>query len=222
MLHENVQRVRDRIAAACQRVGRPTDEVCLVGVCKGRALAQTRALLETGLTDIGESRVREAREKYGSLVEKIGVRWHLIGHLQTNKVKEAVRIFDLIHSLDSLRLAEEIDRQAARLGKRQEVLIEIKTSPEATKAGVLPQEAAGFLEAVSGLRHIAVRGFMTIAPAGEDPGQARPYFRALRELGESVRFGRGPWIYSMGMSDDFEAAVEEGATLVRIGRALFG
>ena len=149
----------------------------------------------------------------------------MVGHLQTNKVREAVAIFDLIHSVDSLRLAEEINKQAARINKVQDILIEVKTSPEATKYGLMPQDAPAFVKDASGLRNLKVKGLMTIAPLADNPQQSRSYFKALREIFDYINGLSAPSqrlsILSMGMSEDFEVAIEEGSNMVRIGRAIF-
>jgi pyridoxal phosphate enzyme (YggS family) len=216
MITDNVQRVKARIAQACRRVNRDPAGVALVAVTKGRPVEDILQVLEAGIFDIGENKVQEARLKYLQLSindRHVPPKWHMIGHLQANKVKDAVRIFDLIHSVDSLDLAQEIDKQAAKIQKCQNILIEVKTSPEATKYGINPSELPGLIDAVAQLKHVRLLGLMTMAPAGENPEQARPYFRTLRNTGRSV--------LSMGMSDDFEIAIEEGATIVRIGRALF-
>jgi pyridoxal phosphate enzyme (YggS family) len=151
------------------------------------------------------------------------VAWHLIGHLQTNKVKDAVRIFSLIHSVDSMRLAEAIDSQAAKTGKVQDVLLQVNVSGEKTKFGLGPDVVEGVLEECSLLANIDVKGFMTIAPQADDPEEARPYFRRLREIRDYAEKSRKAkyGILSMGMTGDFEVAVEEGATIVRVGRAIF-
>jgi PLP dependent protein len=217
MIIDNVRRVQARIAAACRRVNRDPAGVTLVAVTKGRPVEDIRQVLEAGIFDIGENKIQEAAGKFEALSGLVKgsqpVRWHMIGHLQTNKVKEAVRMFDLIHSVDSLHLAQEIDKQAAKAGKVQEILIEVKTSPEATKYGIGPQDAGSLIGSIAPLAHVRLAGLMTMAPAGGTAESARPYFRALRGLGQPV--------LSMGMSDDFEVAVEEGATIVRVGRALF-
>jgi pyridoxal phosphate enzyme (YggS family) len=217
MIIDNVHRVQARISAACRRVNRDPAGVTLVAVTKGRPVEDIWQVFEAGIFDIGENKIQAAAEKYvavGRLVKAPQpVRWHMVGHLQTNKVKDAVRIFDLIHSVDSLRIAQEINKQAAKIGKVQDILIEVKTSPEETKYGVSLRELGNLLEAIAPLANVRLKGLMTMAPAGETAESSRIYFRALRGLGQSV--------LSMGMSDDFEVAVEEGATLVRVGRALF-
>jgi len=215
LIADNVARVRERIVSTCARSGRRPEEITLVAVTKNRPREQIEEVIKSGITDIGENKVQEALLKFGL---RPSINFHMVGHLQTNKAKDAVRIFELIHSVDSLRLAEEIDKQAGKINKIQNVLLEIKTSPEATKFGIIPQEAPGIFKKVLGLRNIKVRGLMTIAPLVDNPEKSRPYFRVLKELSDNM--GRLE-ILSMGMSDDFEVAIEEGATMVRIGRAIF-
>lgn len=217
MISENVQKVKARIEAACRRVNRDPAGVILVAVTKGRPVEDILQVLDAGILDIGENRVQEAAGKYEDILRRAPapqlVRWHMIGHLQTNKAREAVRIFSLIHSVDSLRLAQEIDRQAARAGKIQDILLEVKTSPEETKYGISPGEFEAVARDISRLSHVRLRGAMTMAPQGQNAGSSRPYFSIVRRLGQQV--------VSMGMSDDFEVAIEEGATIVRVGRLLF-
>jgi pyridoxal phosphate enzyme (YggS family) len=221
MISENIAALRKRVADACARAKRDPKAVTIVAVSKGRSRQEIEEALACGITDIGENRVQEAKDKITGLPAKM----HLVGHLQTNKVKEAVRLFDLIHSVDSLRLAEEIDQQAAKINKVQDILIEVKTSPEATKFGFSPEEAAAAMEKIAPLKNIRLRGLMTIAPLVDNPEKARPYFRQLRVLRDSMRnlvlsTYHLP-LLSMGMTDDFEVAIEEGATMIRIGRAIF-
>ena len=233
MIRENILRIRERIALACSRSGQDPDSITIVAVSKGRIPEEIKEVLGSGITDIGENRVQEAVPKHAQLsalpAGKAG-KWHMVGHLQTNKVKEAVNIFDLIHSVDSLRLAEEIDKQAARLNKVQDILIEVKTSEEATKFGIEPEQAIKAIEDMARLKNISIRGLMTIAPFGVIPHghsseSARPYFRTLRELKDRIhtlyakRYTLD--ILSMGMTDDFEVAIEEGANMLRLGRAIF-
>jgi PLP dependent protein len=217
MISDNVHRIQARITQACGRVRRDPAGVTLVAVTKGRTVEDIRQVLAAGISDIGENKVQEAVLKYKELLvlghEPSHIKWHMIGHMQTNKVKDAVRIFDLIHSVDSLRLAQEIDKQAAKIHKVQDILIEVKTSHEATKFGVPVDEVLDLREAVAQLPNVRLLGFMTMAPVGISQEEARPYFRIIRSLGKTG--------LSMGMSDDFEVALEEGATMVRIGRALF-
>ena len=217
MITDNVHRVQARIVAACRRVNRDPAGVTLVAVTKGRLVEEIRQVFDAGIFDIGENKIQEAAEKYQALASlpkpSQPIRWHMIGHLQTNKVKEAVRIFDLIHSVDSVRLAQEIDKQAAKTGKVQDILIEVKTSHEATKYGIDPQDLVTLAYAIAPLAHVRIKGLMTMAPAGGSAESARSCFRSMRSLGHAV--------LSMGMSDDFEVAIEEGSTIVRVGRALF-
>lgn len=224
MIRENVLEVRERIAAACLRVKRDPDTVKLIAVTKNRSIEEIKEAIAAGVTDLGENRVQEALLKYEAL-KGPATEWHMVGHLQTNKVKEAVRVFDLIHSVDSPRLAEEIDKQAAKINKIQDILVEVKTSAEATKFGLKPDAATGFIQEISGLKNINMMGLMTIAPVVGNPEQARPYFRELKDLRDNINLSSvlcSPLsILSMGMTDDFEIAIEEGADIVRVGRAIF-
>jgi len=218
---ERLARVADRIAAAAARSGRPPEAVTLVAVSKTVPVDGIREALEAGVRILGENRVQEAREKIALLPGAAA--WHLLGHLQTNKAKLAVQLFDCIHSLDSVRLAEELARHAAAAGKRQRCLIEVNVGEEAQKSGASPAEVRLILEAGRRLPHLAIEGLMAIPPFLEDPEAVRPYFRRLRLLRDRLREEGHPLeALSMGMSGDFEVAVEEGATLVRVGTALFG
>lgn len=229
MVRDKYAAIRRRIEEACARVGRDASSVGIVAVTKGRSVTLVQEAIEAGLRTLGENRVQEARDKISSFPLPASVfppvSWHLIGHLQTNKVRDAVRMFDLIHSVDSVRLIRAIDDEARHVGKVQDVLIEVKTSPEVSKYGIKPEDTGTFLEETNGLKNVRIRGLMTIAPYSVDPQAARPYFRQLRLLRDVLRLrpstiDLGP-VLSMGMSDDFEVAVEEGSTMVRIGRALF-
>jgi pyridoxal phosphate enzyme (YggS family) len=212
----NITNIKARIAAACFKVGRSPDSVSLIAVTKGRDIEQINEAAKSGITDIGENRVQEALLKYS--VIKASVKWHMVGHLQTNKVKDAVRIFDLIHSVDGLPLAQEINKQATKINKVQDILLEVKTSPEATKFGITPDDIVSVYRATAKFNNLRVKGLMTIAPAADDPKQARPYFRQLRNIRDGID---KHLVLSMGMSDDYEVAIEEGADIIRIGRALF-
>jgi PLP dependent protein len=228
-VYDNLLKLQERIRSACLRSGRDPESVILVAVGKGRTVDEIKEAIEAGLSDIGESRVQEALAKLNEVtsqrVNEKRIQWHLIGHLQTNKARDAVKIFDLIHSVDSLRLAQEIDKQAARINKVQDMLMEVKVSPEVTKSGFDPEEAVVATKEILRLKNIKLRGLMTIAPIDEDPEKARPYFSMLRELLNRINnlqlTAYSLQLLSMGMSDDFEVAVEEGATIVRIGRAIF-
>ena len=226
-LRSNLHGVRQRIADACSRTGRAPDEVTLVAVTKTVGIEVIRALPGFGVTDIGENRVQAARDKQAALGGRLGLRWHMIGHLQTNKVRHALPVFDSMDALDSLHLAEEIERRAAREGEAPPeplpVLIECNVSGEASKFGVLPTDLPELLDAVRTLPHIQVEGLMTMAPFGEGSEATRPVFAALRELAAQARTRTCLALphLSMGMTQDFEVAIEEGATMVRIGTALF-
>ena len=215
MIKDNILEVRRRIEAACLRVKREASGVKLVAVSKNRSIAEIKEASLAGIADFGENRVQEALSKYEA---KLPVSWHMVGHLQTNKVKEAVRIFDLIHSVDSERLMREINKEAFKLNKVQNVLLEIKISPEAAKFGLKPEEVTRVLEVSRVLKNIKILGFMGIAPLTADQEEARPYFKILRGVRDSVDAGM---ILSMGMTDDFEVAIEEGSNMIRAGRAIF-
>jgi len=220
----NFKTVMDRIAAAAKRAGRDPSSVKLVTVTKTVSIEGIREALLSGARVLGENRVQEAKEKIEQLGQIAG--WHLIGHLQTNKAKYAVKFFDLIHSVDNLELAVEIDKQAAKLGKVQDVLIEVSIAGEAAKAGVGIDDAASLVRQAATLRNIRIKGLMTMPPYSDNPEASRPYFRKLKELSSIIEKENLPGVsmaeLSMGMSGDFEVAIEEGATLVRVGTAIFG
>lgn len=212
----NIEHVRRRIALACARVGRSPDEVTIVAVTKTVAPSAIATAFKLGIRHFGENRVQEAVGKISQLTWlEPQPTWHMVGHLQTNKVKVAVEIFDIIHSLDSIRLAEVISRRTQRT---LPVLLEVNVSGEATKGGFSVAEVESALKAISHLPRLEIKGLMTIAPIVTDAEQVRPIFRKLRSLRDSF----GLEHLSMGMTDDFEVAVEEGATMLRIGRAIFG
>jgi pyridoxal phosphate enzyme (YggS family) len=225
----NLETVRKRMAAAATRTGRDAEEVTLVAVTKTLGPEVIRQTAALGLTDFGENRVQEAEEKIPLLKrEGLEITWHMVGHVQRNKVKKALELFDMIHSIDSLHLAREIDKRANQTGSRIPVLLEVNTSQEATKHGFRLDEGEVFFSTVGeilDLPHLRVQGLMTMAPVVTDSEEARPCFRLLRQmLGElKGRLPQGNWTHlSMGMTDDFEVAIEEGATILRIGRAIFG
>jgi pyridoxal phosphate enzyme (YggS family) len=220
---DRLQSVKERIAAAADRSGRSGDSVLLMAVTKGFPTETVRAAMNLGLRDFGENRVQEAETKIASVTPR--PRWHLVGHLQGNKARRAVPLFDSIHSLDSEPLAREISRRATEAGKRIPCLVEVNTSGEAAKFGIPPGEAIELLRSVRGLTGIALDGLMTIGPLQGGPEGARRSFRMLAALRAEAQ-GAGVLAagaqLSMGMSDDFEIAIEEGATIVRIGTGLFG
>jgi PLP dependent protein len=222
----NVSRVRERIASAARRSGRRVEDVLLVAVSKGIDPTQVLAASGSGVTDFGENRVQEALPKITHLRPQVAaVRWHLVGHLQRNKARQAVQAFDVIHSVDSVALAMALDQRAPQAGRICEVLVQVNVASEPQKFGIAPEALQAMLGSLAALSGIRVVGLMTIAPQVDHPDVARPVFRRLRELrDDAARVGLGPWFahLSMGMSEDFEVAVEEGATMVRIGRAIFG
>ena len=221
---KNLAAVRERIEAAAARAGRRAEEVLLIGVSKTVEVERIRQALAAGLPALGENRVQEAKAK----IEALGhpVPWHLVGTLQTNKARDAVRLFDLIHSLDRPELSRELDRRARAQGKVVEALVEVNLGGEATKGGVVPTELKAFLAEIASLEGVRVKGLMAIPPLVEDPEASRPWFRQLRELRDVAASWGVPGIeldqLSMGMSADFEVAIEEGATMVRVGTAIFG
>ncbi len=220
MIADNLQSVTERIAKCCENAGRPRGCIQLVTVTKEASVGQMEEALHAGAHDFGENRVQDALVKYRVISDR--VRWHLIGHLQTNKVKDAVKIFSLIHSVDSLKLAQAIDKEAAKLAKRQSILIQVNVSGEESKFGISPEETINFLKEASSYSNISIEGLMTIAPEVDDSEAVRPYFRKLRELRDAIDGGqRVIRTLSMGMTNDFEVAIEEGSDMVRIGRAIF-
>ena len=215
-IEHNVQELQRRIAGACERVGRSPDEVTLVVVTKTIEVPAIEAAFHAGIRNFGENRVQEARPKIEQLASlRAHLTWHMVGHLQTNKAKTAVDFFDIIHSVDSLRLAEALSRRSQ---KRLPVLIEVNVAAEATKSGFTLPEVDEAVKRIVRLPNLEIEGLMTIAPWVSDAEEVRPVFRRLRQLGDAL----GLRHLSMGMTDDFEVAIEEGATLVRIGRAIFG
>ena len=215
MIKENIERVRRRIEQACLRIKADPDKIKIVCVTKGRAVSQIQEAGSLGLKDIGENRVQEAFQKYKQIP---GVKWHMIGHLQSNKVKKALKIFDLIHSVDTVGLAQEINRHCLKIDKIQDILLEVKTSGEATKFGFSGQDLTAAYAEIKKLENVEVKGLMTIAPAVSNAQEARPYFLELRQLRDKLNPN---WLLSMGMSDDFEVAIEEGASIIRLGRVIF-
>jgi pyridoxal phosphate enzyme (YggS family) len=215
-IRANVDTVRQRIEQACQRSGRPPSEITLVAVTKTVDPPAVAAAFAAGISHFGENRVQEAATKIEQLAALTPhPTWHMVGHLQTNKAKKAVEIFDLIQSVDSIKLAEVLSQ---RTPKTLPILLEVNIAGEDSKSGFSIDEVAPALEAISGLPNIVIKGLMTIAPLVDDPEEVRPVFRKLRSLRDSL----GLEHLSMGMTDDFEFAIEEGATMVRIGRAIFG
>ncbi|MBF0527951.1 MAG: YggS family pyridoxal phosphate-dependent enzyme [Deltaproteobacteria bacterium] len=217
-LHERIHSIKERIAAAAHRSGRSPQEIKLLAVTKTVPVDLVQAGLEAGLLDLGENYIQEAQTKIPLLGRS--VTWHFIGRLQSNKAKYAVQLFDLIHSVDSFKLALELDKKAEAAGRRLGVLIQVNIAGEGSKGGVTPEAAPSVVDQVAGLGNLELRGLMTMPPFFDQPERVRPFFAALRDLRDKIG---GPLKdLSMGMSGDFEVAIEEGATIVRIGTSLFG
>jgi hypothetical protein len=215
-ISQNITQVRARIAAAADRAGRAPDDITLIAVSKTHSVDAVSAAFAAGIRDFGENRVQEAAVKIDEALRAgMSPRWHLIGHLQRNKIAAAIDRFDILHSVDSERLAEAISSQATRPVR---VLVEVNVAGEASKFGVAPGDVSRFVGCLGRLPGLDVVGLMTVAPQTDNPEDVRPVFRALRELRDAI----GVPELSMGMTDDFEVAVEEGSTLVRVGRAIFG
>lgn len=228
MISDNLSRIKETIAFLCNKNKRKPEEITLVAVTKNISLEKIEEVLNLGIKNIADNKVQEALSKYSSLKEKFKNKsfcWHMIGHLQTNKVKDVVCIFDLIQSVDSLHLVVEINKQAAKINKIQDILLEINISGEATKFGINPKSTIEVVKEIAKLKNINLKGLMTIAPIVDDPEKARPYFRKLKELISEVNKQQITdselQVLSMGMSDDFEVAIEEGSNMVRLGRAIF-
>ena len=219
----NLAAVNERIAAAAARAGRDAADVMLVAVAKTRSATDVRAAVAAGIRVVGENRIQEAEPKLAELAD-VDCVWHMVGHLQRNKAGKAARLFDMIESLDSRRLADALDRHGEVEGKRVPVLIEVNTSGEDTKFGVAPGEAEDFAGYVADRRNLSLEGLMTVGPLGAGPGATAEAFRTLRRLFEKLVPSAGPSFrfLSMGMTDDFELAIEEGSNVVRVGRAIFG
>lgn len=216
MIAENLAKIRAAV---------PADAVAIVAVTKTQSPENVREAFQAGLSVMGENRVQEADGKIAALSD-LPLEWHLVGHLQSNKVKQAVAMFSLIHSVDSLRLAQEIDRCAERAGKRQDILLQVNVAGESTKSGIDPEQAGELAAAIDALPHLRLCGLMTIAPFYDDPEQARPVFREMRRIFESLKslVHHPEWFrwLSMGMTHDYRVAVQEGANMIRIGTGLFG
>ncbi len=221
---ENILKVKQRIQKSCLKVGRNPDEVTIVAITKTVPLEKIKEAIDSGITDIGENRVQELLEKKNSIEN---VRWHFVGHLQTNKVKYIVDFIYLIHSVDSFKLALEIDKRAKKINRVIDILIEVNTSGEKTKYGVEPEKTIDLVKQISeNCEFLRVKGLMTVAAFLPNPEEVRPMFRLLRDLKDEIAKLNLQNVemkhLSMGMSNDFEVAVEEGATIVRIGTAIFG
>jgi PLP dependent protein len=226
VIADRVAAVRERIARAAARAGRRPDEITLVAVSKTFPPEAVREAFEAGLRDFGENKVQEAEGKVAALAEEraAGLRWHLVGHLQSNKARKAIPLFDLIHSVDSAALGSKLEHLGAELQKRVRALVQVDLAGEASKSGLPERELFPALETLRGLKAVSVDGLMILPPFENDPERSRPFFRRLRELRDEaqrqslLRAGE----LSMGMSHDFEVAIEEGASIVRVGTAIFG
>ncbi|QTA86114.1 YggS family pyridoxal phosphate-dependent enzyme [Desulfonema magnum] len=224
-MKERLESVKDRIRQVADKCGRNPETVRLVAVSKTMSADKVREAIDGGAAIFGENYIQEAREKIEAL-SSYPVSWHFIGHLQTNKAKYVVKLFDLIHSVDTLKLARELNKQAGKINKIQEILIQVNIGEEASKSGASVKELKKLTEDISQLENLAVRGLMIIPPFYNEPEKVRPFFSTLRELRDEIRKEAIPNVamdeLSMGMTGDFETAIEEGATLVRIGTAIFG
>ncbi|MDD5771880.1 MAG: YggS family pyridoxal phosphate-dependent enzyme [bacterium] len=221
-LKENIRNIRRRIISASDRAGRNAGEIKLIAVTKYVQDDKIIEAIKEGINDIGESRIQEAEKKYSNL--KFPIEWHMIGHLQTNKIKKAVEIFDWIHSIDSLHLAEELNSKLLSANKKMKVLLEVNVSGEESKYGITPEDLKELANNIYNLPQLELKGLMTMAPISDNPENARPYFKKLRTLLTDLEncIGKKIEYLSMGMTDDFEVAIEEGANIVRIGRGIFG
>ena len=224
-MKNRIAQILARISHAAENCGRSPDEIKLVAVSKTKPVASIRQALDAGLVVFGENYIQETRNKFNELASS-SIQWHFIGHLQSNKAKYAVRMFDLIHSVDSEKLAGELNKQAGKIGKLQPVLVQVNIARESSKSGAFREDTVNLVEKISTLENLSLRGLMTIPPFFNSPEKVRPYFKDLRELREHIQDLAIPGVsmdeLSMGMTGDFEAAIEEGATLVRIGTAIFG
>ena len=218
----NLESVQERIRTACDRAGRAVDSVALLAVAKTHSADAVQTLAACGVRLFGENKVQEAKAKIPLCSSRL--RWHLIGHLQTNKVRDAVALFEMIQSVDSLRLAREINQRAEQAAKQMPILLEVNLAGEASKFGYAPDQLRAELRELNALPRLEIHGLMTVPPWSPVPERVRPYFRQLRELRQQCADQLGAPLpeLSMGMTGDFEVAIEEGATLVRIGTALFG
>jgi pyridoxal phosphate enzyme (YggS family) len=223
-IRERLARVREQIARAAERAGRSAEDVTLIAVSKTFDPTTVQQAVDEGALDLGENRVQEALTKV-SLVQG-AVRWHLIGHLQSNKARQAVETFDVIHTIDSSQLVERLDRIAGEAGRKPRVLIQVDLAHEPTKSGADEQELPGIMDTLDSARHLNFCGLMTLPPYFDSPEDTRPYFKRLHEILDGLNRDRGQdrklTELSMGMSHDFETAIEEGSTMVRVGTAIFG
>jgi pyridoxal phosphate enzyme (YggS family) len=223
-ISDNINTIKQRIVSAAVKCGRDPDSIKLLAVTKTIPTEYIIKAIDAGITMFGENYVQEAKDKIAAIGSRAG--WHMIGHLQTNKAKYAVNLFDYVHSVDRLELAQELNKRAGLINRKLNVLIEVNVSGEESKSGIPVDDAPALIKQIAGLENLVVRGLMTMAPYSNNPENARPYFSALRNLRDNISRQQISGIQmealSMGMTDDFEVAIEEGATIVRIGRAIFG
>lgn len=224
MLQDNLKKVQENIRKACKKAGRNEEEVTLIAVSKTKPLSDLEEILDAGVIEFGENKVQELCDKFEHI--KSPVHWHMIGHLQTNKVKYIVDKVCLIHSVDSLKLARQISKEAEKKQVECDVLIEVNVAQEESKFGITTDETLALIREVAVLPHVHIKGLMTIAPFVDDPEENRPVFRSLYELSKTVAKEQIPdvsmEILSMGMTNDYMVAIEEGATMVRVGTGIFG
>lgn len=224
MIVENIEHVRENIEKACKKAGRSVDEVTLIAVSKTKPYTDIEEALKSGTLDYGENKVQEMCEKYEILPKNI--RWHMIGHLQRNKVKYLVGKTELIHSVDSIRLAEQIEKEYAKKGETANILIEVNMAQEESKFGITSQETEELIRKISTFEHIRIKGLMTIAPYTDNPETNRVYFKQMKKLSVDIRDKNidnvSMDVLSMGMTGDYQVAIEEGSTMVRVGTGIFG
>lgn len=224
MIVENIEHVRENIEKACKKAGRSVDEVTLIAVSKTKPYTDIEEALKSGTLDYGENKVQEMCEKYEILPKNI--RWHMIGHLQRNKVKYLVGKTELIHSVDSIRLAEQIEKEYEKKDETANILIEVNMAQEESKFGITSQETEELIRKISTFEHIRIKGLMTIAPYTDNPETNRVYFRQMKKLSVDIRDKNidnvSMDVLSMGMTGDYQVAIEEGSTMVRVGTGIFG
>jgi hypothetical protein len=224
-IHSNIKKINDDICAAAQKSGRAASDVTLIAVSKRKPAEMIQEAIDAGHRDFGENYIQEAMEKI-DILGRASATWHFIGHLQSNKAKFAVKYFDLIHTVDTVKLAKEINRQAEKTGKTQDILLQVNIARETTKSGARENEIVGIANQVSQFDNLHVSGLMCMPPFFDDPEEARDYFKQLKQISKEIDRLNLPHTdmthLSMGMSNDFTVAVEEGATLVRVGTAIFG
>ena len=223
-ISDNIRIIRNNITRVASQCGREPADITLLAVTKTVSIDLIQIAVDTGIRDIGENRVQEARMKFSELARPVN--WHLIGHLQTNKVKHAIPLFDLIHSVDRMDLVDEIQKRARTLNKIQRVLVQVNTSGEESKSGCQPEEAEDLVKSVSQFENLQIEGLMTIGPLSGDRDKIRSSFKCLNEIFKKIKNSHIPNVtmkhLSMGMSQDYELAIEEGSTLIRVGTAIFG